>query len=175
MVTLQNLRVSFTTLDVSHLNIIRGWRNNPSVMAWTRQNDLINQLSHERWYKRQSFDPTCKMYLLVDDKQSPIGVCGLTSIDLINRRAEFSLYIEPGSQNLGYGKEALYLLCYHGFCSYPLHIIWGESFAGNPAINIFRKLGFKDEGVRRDFYFRNGKFVDANLFSIKRSELTWTQ
>jgi tryptophan synthase alpha chain len=38
----------------------------------------------------------------------------------------------------------------------------------NQQISYFERIGFKKEGIRRDFYFKNGKFIDAFLVSIKR-------
>lgn len=157
-----------------HLQNMFLWRNDESVRKWCRQNDLIDMNHHQNWFMRQSQDPTIKMYAVhLSDALggSFIGVCGFTSIDLINRRAEFSLYIDPKQQSRGYGEDALKLLCQHGFDSYGFRIIWGESFDKNPAIAMFEKLGFKKEGTRRAFYLRNGAHVDAHIYSVKNSEL----
>lgn len=99
-----------------------------------------------------------------------VGVCGLTSIDWINRRAEFSLYLGPEHQGQGLGEAALRALCAHGFNVLNLNCIWGEAFDGNPAIKMFERVGFKEEGRRRQFYYREGKYIDAVLFSLLRSE-----
>lgn len=99
-----------------------------------------------------------------------IGVCGLTSIDMTNRRAEFSLYLIPSYQGKHLGSKALTILLEHAFNNLGLMQVWGEVFEGNPAIESFEKLGFKRDGVRRDFYFRDGKFINANLISIKDDE-----
>ncbi len=104
------------------------------------------------------------------DKVIPIGVCGLTSIDPINRRAEFSLYIDPEFQGNDLGKMSLSVLLTHGFRNLGLHLIWGEVFDGNPALQMFESLGFKKEGVRRDFYFRDGKYINAYLISMRNDE-----
>lgn len=105
-------------------------------------------------------------------EDTPIGVCGLTDIDLINQRAEFSIYIDPDFKGNGYGSDALKLLCHHAFESTPLRTIWGETIAGNPAITMFTKIGFSIDGTRRGFYYRHGKFIDSILISIKREEFS---
>lgn len=99
-----------------------------------------------------------------------MGVCGFTGIDLVNRHAEFSLYIAPTFWGQGYGKKALQSLVSHGFNSYGFQVIWGESFAHNPATKMFVQLGFMHEGIRRNLYFREGKFIDAHLYSILRED-----
>ena len=100
----------------------------------------------------------------------PVGVCGLTDIDWINRRAEFSLYVAPEQHRKGLGHRALNLLFAEGFGTLNLNLIWGETFKGNPAAIMFLKAGMKKEGTRREFYYRNGIYTDAILYSIRRDE-----
>lgn len=113
------------------------------------------------------------MYLVhckTDHEESPVGVCGLTDIDLVSRRAEFSLYIAPELHGQKLGRHALNLLLATGFDDLGINVIWGESFDGNPAKHLFRKLGMTSEGIRRQFYFKEGRFIDAELFSITAAE-----
>jgi RimJ/RimL family protein N-acetyltransferase len=161
--------VTLEALDRTWLNLVRGWRNTPDIYFWCRQNDLISDADQERWYDQQSADDTVKMYL-IKAGDVPVGVCGLTSIDLSNRRAEFSLYIAPGHHRCGYGRKALSTLLSHGFRNLGLNLIWGESFRGNPACQMFAGMGFVCEGARREFYFKDGKFIDALLYSITARE-----
>ena len=168
------LLATLNPIEKHHTEMLFQWRNNPKVFKWCRQHDLLDYGPHERWVESLGNDPKTKMYLVKSNDQAdrPLGVCGLTNIDLLNQRAEFSLYIGREHQGAGYGRDALKLLLYHAFMSYPFNIIWGESFDGSPAIELFKSLGFKVDGKRRDFYFRESEFVDAILISIKRSEFS---
>lgn len=173
MITHPNSSCSLDTIETGEVQLIRHWRNRPEIFKWCRQNDLIDENNHHDWYGRISKDPKIKMFLIRDYDQKPVGVCGLTDLDLVNQRAEFSLYIAPAYQAKGHGESALRLLLWHGFNAYPLNQIWGEVFDGNPAMGMFEKVGFKRDAVRREFYFRSGEFIDAHLISIKRNEFTW--
>jgi RimJ/RimL family protein N-acetyltransferase len=155
--------------------LVRSWRNDYRIWQWCRQNDFISDADQARWFEAQSKDPSIKMYKVLvqvegSDKATGVGVAGFTSIDMTNRRAEFSLYIAPSAQGNGLGKKALSCLLTHGFKNLGFNVIWGEVFAGNPALAKFEQLGFVHEGCRRDFYFRNGKFIDAHLISMRASE-----
>lgn len=108
--------------------------------------------------------------ILVNDEQY-VGVCGLTDIDYINSRAEFSLYIGPEYRGRGIAGKALSRLVAHGFDVLNLNSVWGESFAGNPAEKVFKLVGFIKTGVRPAFYYRQGAYVDANLWTIMRGQL----
>lgn len=156
-----------------HLRMFH-WRNNYRIFRWCRQHDLITWDNHVNYIKRLSTDPTLRFYAIRDhEKNQLVGICGLSSIDLVNQNAEFSLYIGPEFQGKKYGKTALKLLCHWSFLHLPLHIIWGETFAGNPALRMFKSLGFRRDGVRREFYYREGKFIDCTIFSLRKGELVY--
>lgn len=163
-------------LLIDHLSQTFLWRNDERIYKWCRQSDLLNETKHQEWFERQARDPSIKMYSIYscdndgNDLNGFVGVCGLTDIDLVNQRAEFSLYIGPKFHGLGYGTKALKELLKVGFNRYPLNSIWGEVFDNNPAMKIFEKIGFAKEGIRKEFYFRDGKFIDAHLISINRKE-----
>lgn len=160
-----SLRLERLCLNAKGLDVILKWRNSPEIFKWCRQYESITADAHERWHEWQEKDPNTRMYGVIAG-EALVGVCGLTSIDWINRRAEFSLYIGPENQGKGYGEQALRALCRHGFDVLNLNCIWGEAFDGNPAIEMFKRVGFKEEGRRRQFYFREGKYIDAILFSL---------
>lgn len=154
-------------------------RNQYGIRKWCRQIGLLNYDNHLDWYESQRKNKSIEMMTIYNEElnshgllsSSFIGVCGLTSIDLINRHAEFSLYISTKHQGKGYAKKALKQLLLFGFDELNLNTIWGETFEGNPAIELFKKVGFKLEGTRRSFYFKEGRYLDAHLVSIKKEEM----
>lgn len=163
--------VYLSYFDLVYSDTLFRWRNDIRIRRYCRQNDLLNWNQHSEWMKRVGANPTEKMYFITRrSDHSTVGVAGLTSIDTTNQRAEFSLYIGPEFHKKGYGKDALQTLVSHGFNSLNLHSIWGETFSFNPASKMFEKLGFKKEGVRRDFYYREGQFIDAILYAVRKSE-----
>lgn len=158
MLQLRRIRAS----DLEELFVMR---NDPEVYRWCRQYAPLHWDRHLEWYEWQAKDPKTEMFSIFNDSVL-VGVCGLTDIDYINRRAEFSLYIGRSYQNLGLGKKSLIELFRFGFNTLGLNRIWGESFDHNPAIKIFESIGMELDGVRRDHYFRNGNFICAHLYSI---------
>ena len=141
-------------------------RNDPRVYKWCRQYAPLHWQKHAEWFDWQARDPDTEMFAVLDGREGLVGVCGLTSIDYINSRAEFSLYINPEEQANGYGKAALTELLKFGFNTLGLNRIWGETFDANPAIKMFESPGMEREGTRKEFYFKNGVFIDAHLYSI---------
>jgi RimJ/RimL family protein N-acetyltransferase len=62
------------------------------------------------------------------------------------------------------------LLFGRGFEDLGLETIWGETFDGNKALKMFKEFGMKVEGVRRNFYYKEGGFINATLVSMTREE-----
>lgn len=160
--------VSLDTLKWANADIYRQARNRPEIYKWCRQVGLISETDQTKWMQSQNDDSRIRMFEVI--AKDLVGVCGLTDIDLINRRAEFSLYIMPEYQGKGYSKPALQTLFTWGFKSLGLESIWGETFQGNHAAEIFKAMGMIFEGTRRNFYYKDGQFINADLFSILRSE-----
>jgi UDP-4-amino-4,6-dideoxy-N-acetyl-beta-L-altrosamine N-acetyltransferase len=154
----------------SHKEVTFYFRNNPEIYKWCRQTDMLEWNNHCKWFDNLGSDKTIKMYSIENNKNAVVGVCGITDIDLLNRRAEFSLYIGKECQKKGYGRLALNQLLDHAFKCYSIDQIWGETIEGNPAIEMFKSLGLTVDGIRRNFYFKDGILKNALLMSITRSE-----
>ena len=167
------MTIDLAPISRSDLPQLMAWRNDWRILAWTRQADLLNEVEHADWFERQARDLATRMYKLVlraSGATTDVGVCGLTSIDYRHSRAEFSLYVAPQFQGKGIGRHALAVLLAHGFMNLGLNLIWGETFDGNRATKTFEALGMKREGTRRSFYWKDGKRIDAHLYSITRDE-----
>jgi len=157
-------------LSSGDADITRECRNDTAVRKWCRQVGLISNACHQKWLSRQAEDSGMEMFAVRRKNEALdfLGVAGLTSINYVARHAEFSLYIKPSEQQNGYGKLALLSILKFGFYDLNLNRIWGESFEGNPAISMFSEIGFEKEGRRKEFYFKDGNFLDAHLISIGR-------
>lgn len=153
------------------------WRNDERVWKWCRQNGPLTKKHHKTYWEKCDDDESIKMYAIYTteglenvQKDSLVGCAGLTSIDNVNSRAEFSIYINPDIASKGFGERALKTLFSYGYQFLNLNSVWGESFEENPALKTFTKIGMKEEGKRRAFYYRKGQYIGATLISLLRSE-----
>jgi len=104
----------------------------------------------------------------------PIGMVGLTHIDYRNKNAEFGRFLIAGEQNRrkGYGSEAVKLILEYAFDHLNLHKVYLDTIENNDAaLEFYKKIGFKPEGLKRDHIYKSGKYVDLICMSILRGEI----
>lgn len=151
------------------------WRNDPSIFRWTRQNGLISYSDHYNWLDKITKDPTIMMFGVFAtggfSQGKTVGTAGFTSLRPEHGSAEFSLLIGPEYQRQGYGKPALQELLIYGFDVLRLNTIYGETLVGNPALKMFKDLGFQVEGSLKARYFKNGAYQDSIPVSVRKWEL----
>jgi RimJ/RimL family protein N-acetyltransferase len=165
---------------------MRVWRNDPNLRQYFREYKYISVDKQKEWYasRGNNSDPRHVYFQIMEMphvsnstnkhswaviKRRLIGCCGLHYIDWRIRTAEFGIFLGDGRGG-GKGKEALAMMCDYGFRELNLHRIWCEVYDGNASINLYRKLGFRDEGVLRDSYFCNGSYVNSLILGVLEDE-----
>ena len=92
-----------------------------------------------------------------------IGHISLHDADHINRNAFLGIFIgDEEYRSKGYGAEAIRLVLNYGFNTLNLNNIMLSVHSDNTAgISCFKKVGFHDAGRRREWKFKDGKYVDV--------------
>lgn len=101
-----------------------------------------------------------------------VGNIALQHIHPIYRSAEFTIVIgEKSVWGQGIGKEAGKLLCDHGFKALNLHRIYCGTFENNIAMQrLAHYLGMKQEGIRRQAAYKDGRYLDIIEYGVLRDE-----
>lgn len=101
-----------------------------------------------------------------------IGHISLHDIDHLNRNAFLGIFIgEEEHRNKGYGAEAIRLVLDYGFRTLNLHNIMLSVHADNYAgIACYKKVGFREAGRRREWVYKDGKYIDRVYMDILARE-----
>ncbi|UCF13661.1 MAG: GNAT family N-acetyltransferase [Thermoplasmatales archaeon] len=101
-----------------------------------------------------------------------IGTFGVVNIDNNRNSAEIGYGLSPDYWGHGYFGESLSIVLNYLFFNLEFYRISAKTrFDNIPSFKALEKVGFKKEGVMRNFYLSaNGKRYDAVLFSILRDE-----
>jgi len=113
------------------------------------------------------------VFAIVDkETDNVIGNVGLYEINWIARHGELRIVIgEKEYWGKGIGTEVTRAVVKYGFERLNLNKVHlGVNASDKKANRCYEKVGFVYEGTSRDYHFRNGRYYDANLYSILRKE-----
>jgi RimJ/RimL family protein N-acetyltransferase len=101
-----------------------------------------------------------------------IGTVGFYEIEWANRVAWLGIGIGDRSRwGQGYGSEALALTLRYAFDELNLHRVQLTVLAYNErAIALYKRCGFRQEGVFREFGLRDGRRYDMYLYGLLSTE-----
>lgn len=123
----------------------------------------------ERWRE----DWTMAFGLRLKSTNELIGAMGLVGTPK-HRRAEFGYWLGVSYWGNGYATEAARAVVAFAQQELGANRLEAGVFDGNEAsMNVLRKVGFVEEGILRQKFLKDGKFVDdrvfANLTAISRA------
>lgn len=102
-----------------------------------------------------------------------IGTCGYHKISKTHFKAEIGYDLRPSYWGKGIMKEAVSAMLGYGYEELQFNRIEAFVDPDNLASSkLLTRLGFRYEGFLRDAFFEKGKFVNAELYSLLRSEHT---
>ena len=95
------------------------------------------------------------------------------------RNATIGYDLKPDYWNKGISTEALFEILRVAFAGKlpcgPMHRIQADTIPGNIASEkVLKKLGFKEEGIRRESAYVKGQYFDMKCFGILKPEFKET-
>ncbi len=170
-----NSEIYLKEISLDDITIINSWRNDTDLISLLGANfRYINPETDEQWFKNymnsRNTNVRCGIWKYQDNKL--IGVVYLNNIDHLNQTADVSIMIgDKSEQGKGYGNSALCMILEHGFQNLNLHRISLKVLEDNiPALNLYTKIGFVQEGTLRDTLYKNGEYKNQIIMSILRDE-----
>jgi RimJ/RimL family protein N-acetyltransferase len=142
--------------------------NSHHVFPYTR----AEALEYVRTVAGNRRDIVLAMVVAADDRH--IGNISLARIDPVYRSAQLSILLGDRREwGKGFGLEAGRLLLGHGFAALNLARIECGTFSTNEGMRrLALALGMKEEGLRRQAAWKDGRYVDVIEYGILKAEFT---
>lgn len=151
------------------VEIMRLWRNAPSVRLNMYTKHEIGIEEHQAWWERirQRDD---QKYLMYEVAGVPSGIVGFNNIDMNNQNSFWAFYASPDAPR-GTGANMEFLAIDHAFDILKLHKLSCEVLAFNTTvIKLHKKFGFIVEGVFRQHHKIEEQFVDVFRLGLLSTE-----
>lgn len=157
-------------LSLPDLERVRLWRN--EQVSCLRTPYLLTQEQQETFYRDVICNRQANARFWGICEEGLIGMLGIESIELENRRGEISLITNPRYRNNDVYKQALLLLLDKGFGGLNLDNIWGECYECNELFDFWVKMigelcgtSCKMENTK----FFNGKYYNSLYFNFNKA------
>lgn len=168
--------VRIRAIEKEDLGQIAQWMSDPAVNGSIATAAMMSVAAEQRWFESTLASQSDQVFMIdrlhpIGDGESPwevVGGAGLHRISSQHGSASFGIYIgETKLWGKGLGTEAAALVLDYGFGELRLHRIELEVFTDNArARRSYEKLGFVEEGVRKEAFFRHGEYKDAVLMRM---------
>ncbi|MDH5327155.1 MAG: GNAT family N-acetyltransferase [Gammaproteobacteria bacterium] len=135
------------------------------------QAENLLQLFHSRYQSASGI----RWAIRLPQNGKLIGTCGFNSWNEAMRNASIGYDLMPEYWSKGFATEAVKGIVQAAFLGQlpcgSLHRIQADTMPGNQASEkVLLKLGFKEEGVRRDCLYIKGQYVNLKCFGLLKSE-----
>ncbi len=127
----------------------------------------------EEFQKFANFNQETGRIMFTIETLDGIAVGGLNLNNINERSGTFSIGIQilVEHRNKGYGTSAMRILLKYAFLERRLNKFNSGCLEGNvESMAMHKKLGCVQEGIRRQMYYSNGRFIDGLLFGVTRDE-----
>ena len=152
------------------INQVLTWRNSDRIRVNMYTDRLITVAEHQRWFHRIKDDATVS-YCIVERQSRPIGLINFTQIDRRHSTCIWGFYLGETDLPRGSGTIMGYLAMKQAFQELKIRKVSGEVLDYNEgSLKLFRRLGFVEEGRKRQHVLKNGRYVDVIPFSLLADE-----
>jgi RimJ/RimL family protein N-acetyltransferase len=133
--------------------------NRKNVFQWTKEQ-----------HKKIIVDKDT-LHLIIEDKNgNKVGYAIVAGLKSKNKSIELRRIV-ISEKNKGFGTEFLNLMKKYTFEDLKYHKLWLDFFDTNTKVeNLYKRNGFKHEGVLRDKYFYDNRYITMVVMSILEDE-----
>lgn len=116
--------------------------------------------------------PKDEIHFLIEiNDDQLVGQVSLVHFSHRDKKAELTIFLDDEFWGNGYGKIATQLMLHYGFTELNLHKIYLHVYESNErAKKMYESLGFLKEGTLRDFIFKGGQYISADILGILAHE-----
>jgi len=166
--------IMLRAIEEDDLEILHQWANDPPTQ------DIIGDIHfpssmefHKDWFRKLQSDTLNQRFAITVKEQGIIGISSIVQIDWKNNHAWHGVMLgDKDIRGKGYGFDAVMATMRYSFDELHLERLDGSMIEYNTGSVAFYcdKLGWKKEGVRRNYYFRKGRYWDQIAVGITKND-----
>ncbi|MFH1276546.1 MAG: GNAT family protein [Candidatus Woesearchaeota archaeon] len=166
-------QINLRDVELRDAEIIANWFNDQNNVQF--MSTVVRCLHHTKESVEndiKNIDLNFERLFIVELENESIGYAGIDDIDFDDKKGEVFVIIgDKDQQGKGYGQQVMKLLLKVAFDELKLNSLFATVTVENKASSIMlQKSGFKEIGIRREYNYINGKFVDEIFYDLIRRD-----
>lgn len=148
------------------------WFNQPQVMFLCGFEKPTDEEEEKRVICVNHRSEDSVWFTMTDTEGNIIGETGLLRMFPAWRQTDLTIIIpDPEMQRRGYGTEAIGMMLDMAFHEYGMHrVSVGVVGLNINALEFYKKIGFKQEGIMEEAYYYDGEYSDFVMMRILSRE-----
>jgi RimJ/RimL family protein N-acetyltransferase len=167
-------KVVLRAIDATDLVQLNAWANDPELAQLEGSWHFPSSMEfHRRWFEGLQHDDLNKRFAIDAPDLGLIGLASLMAIDWKNGHATHGMMLgDKETRGKGYGTDTVMAVTRYAFEELRLERLDTTIIEYNAAsLHVYcRKCGWKEEGRRRRWFFRAGRYWDQVLAGITRED-----
>jgi UDP-4-amino-4,6-dideoxy-N-acetyl-beta-L-altrosamine N-acetyltransferase len=172
-------RIQLRAIEHDDLPKMVQWRNDPEIHQHFYEHEPLSLDAQKVWFEKHRTRQDEKLWIIeTADSHEALGTVGLVHIDWRNRKAEWGRFLiySKGHRKGGYGSEVESLILRYFFDHMNMNRLQCEVFADNAhVISLHQNFGFRQEGLFRQYVFKEGAYRDVVYLAMLRDEYLASQ
>jgi RimJ/RimL family protein N-acetyltransferase len=165
--------VTLRAVEESDIKTLHTWANDTDTQNIMGNIHFPSSMDyHKEWFNKLKSDHLNQRFA-IEVSNELIGLSSIINIDWRNNHAWHGIMI--GNKDIrgkGYGIDAVMATMRYAFDELHLERLDGAMIDYNEASIFFycNKLGWKKEGIRRNYYFTKGKYWDQIIVGVTKED-----
>jgi RimJ/RimL family protein N-acetyltransferase len=167
--------LTLRAIEESDLELLHKWANDPVTQDGIGEIHFPSSMDfHKTWFQSLKNDHLNQRFVVDTLESGIIGISSIVNIDWRNRHAWHGLVIgESGHRGKGFGVDAIMATMRYAFEELNLERLDGSMIEyNNQSILTYcgKRLGWKEEGRRRNYFFRKGRYWDQIIVGVTKQD-----
>jgi RimJ/RimL family protein N-acetyltransferase len=160
-------------IEEKDLELLHKWANDPETQDILGVFHFPSSMDfHKFWFQTLKNDDLNQRLAIEAPELGLIGISSIINIDWRNNHAWHGVMLgDIDIRGLGYGVDSVMSTMRYAFEELHLERLDGSIIEYNKvSFSFYSKLGWKDEGRRRNYYFRKGRYWDQIIVGITKQD-----
>jgi RimJ/RimL family protein N-acetyltransferase len=167
-------KITLRAIEQSDLELLHKWSNNPEINyqlgGWHFPSSQQNQ---QKWFESLSVKSNDQRFAIETEDDGLIGMANLVSVNWKDRNAFHGMLLgDKEIRGKGYGVDTIMTISKYAFEELGLKRLDGSMISYNKAsLGVYlNKCGWKQEGLKKDYYFRKNEWWDQVIVGISSED-----